>query len=267
MNDHDPRPLVEGSDASEALREALAAARADMPRADRLAALAARLPLGAPPPAAPGKVAPGNAAPAAPSVLSGALLGAALGVVVSGVGLFWDSQRTAPASPPSVAASPASLPRPALPQAAADPPHAPAPRAAVLESKPSAAVPPRGALTPAVSPGEAPPSASAPAEAPPSVAVPDVAGGPKDDRSETDLLESARNRLSANPGEALSLTQEHAVRFPRGALSQERELLAIQALLALGRGDEARARRDRFVSTYPGSAHKRRLDALFAPSP
>jgi hypothetical protein len=262
MNDHDPRPLVEVSDAPEALREALAVARADAPSADRLAALAARLPLGAHLPPGPGKAGPG-AAPAAPSVLSGALVGAALGVVVSGAGLFWDSQRTTPASPPSVAASPTSAPKLELPPAAADPKRSPAPRAPVLEVKPSAALAPRGSPAPAVSSGEAAPSASPLAEA----AVPNVAGGGNDDRSETDLLESARNRVGANPGEALSLTQEHAVKFPRGALSQERELLAIQALLALGRADEARARRDRFVSAYPGSAHKRRLDALFAPSP
>jgi hypothetical protein len=263
MNDHDPRPLVEGSDAHETLREALGAARADVPSADRLAALAARLPLGSP---APGKIGPATAAPAAPSVLSGALVGAALGVVVSGVGLYWDSQRATPASPPSVAASPSSAPPPEPARVAANAPRSPAPRA-VVEAAPSAAVHPREAPTPAGSSAEAAPNASPPTEAPPTAAGADVASVAKDDRSETDLLESARNRLSANPGDALSLTQQHAARFPRGALSQERELLAIQALLALGRADEARARRDHFLAAYPGSAHKRRLDALFAPSP
>jgi hypothetical protein len=48
-------------------------------------------------------------------------------------------------------------------------------------------------------------------------------------------------------------------------LAQERDVLAIQALIALGRTDEARARRERFLAAYPGSAHKRRLDALFDP--
>jgi hypothetical protein len=266
MKDHDPRPLIEaGSDAPETLRDALAAARADLPRADRLASLAGRLPLGthpSPPNATPGA---GTAAPA-PSILSGVVVGAALGAVVSGAGLYWDVQRAAPAPAPSVVASPMSPQAPEPPRALSNPPRAPAPRA-VVEGAPPAAAPSRGASTPALASGQAAPDeapASEDAGVKPS-ALPDVAGGAKDERTEAELLESARNRLSASPGEALSLTQEHAARFPRGVLSQEREVLAIRALLALGRADEARARRDRFAAAYPGSAHNRLLATLFAP--
>jgi hypothetical protein len=52
---------------------------------------------------------------------------------------------------------------------------------------------------------------------------------------------------------ALSALDEHARRFPRGDLAEEREALAVQALARAGRDDEARARADRFESRYPRS--------------
>jgi hypothetical protein len=62
--------------------------------------------------------------------------------------------------------------------------------------------------------------------------------------------------LGPSPAEAYALTIEHAARFPAGALVQERELLAIQALVRLGRGNEAESRRTRFLAAFPGSAYR-----------
>ena len=84
-------------------------------------------------------------------------------------------------------------------------------------------------------------------------------------RSEVELLARARDLLGSSPAEALALTQQHATQFPGGALAQEREVLAIEALRHLGRMDEARARKDRFLSAYPGSAHRQRLEATLGP--
>jgi hypothetical protein len=50
----------------------------------------------------------------------------------------------------------------------------------------------------------------------------------------------------------------HTRQFPRGALAEEREALAVDALVATGRYQEARRRADAFRARYPGS--------LFAPS-
>jgi hypothetical protein len=78
---------------------------------------------------------------------------------------------------------------------------------------------------------------------------------------EVELLERARGALKSNPAHALSLTSEHKLRFPGGALAQEREVIAIEALKRLGRSDQASLRADEFAKNYPGSAHRRKLDA------
>jgi outer membrane protein assembly factor BamD (BamD/ComL family) len=78
------------------------------------------------------------------------------------------------------------------------------------------------------------------------------------------LLERAQDALRARPAEALALCNDHAKRFPNGMLVQEREMVAIEALVKVGRRDEARARADRFKARFPGSTHARRLDVLLA---
>jgi hypothetical protein len=78
---------------------------------------------------------------------------------------------------------------------------------------------------------------------------------------EVALLERARSALKSNPQHALSLTVEHKLRFPGGALAQEREVIAIEALKRLGRSDQASLRAGEFEKNYPGSAHRRKLDA------
>jgi hypothetical protein len=68
--------------------------------------------------------------------------------------------------------------------------------------------------------------------------------------------------LATDPARALALATEHEQRFPRGALGQEREVIAVGALVALGRAPEARARAARFVERFPGSAYRQRIEAL-----
>jgi hypothetical protein len=46
---------------------------------------------------------------------------------------------------------------------------------------------------------------------------------------------------------------KHAARFPAGKLTEEREAIAVQALVVLHRTEEARARAARFQQRYPGS--------------
>jgi hypothetical protein len=78
---------------------------------------------------------------------------------------------------------------------------------------------------------------------------------------EVDLLERARAALGSNPGHAYALTTEHKLRFPGGALAQEREIIAIDALKQLGRSDQAALRADQFAKNFPSSAHRYKLDA------
>jgi hypothetical protein len=82
--------------------------------------------------------------------------------------------------------------------------------------------------------------------------------------SELALLRRAQTELRVAPARALLLADEHAARFAGGALDQEREVIAIDALLRLGRRGEATARAERFRQKYPRSAHERRIDVLLA---
>jgi outer membrane protein assembly factor BamD (BamD/ComL family) len=90
-------------------------------------------------------------------------------------------------------------------------------------------------------------------------------GAPAVPETEVELLQRAQEALAGSPARALALTREHASRFPGGAFSQEREVVAIDALLRLGQAAEARARGARFVEAYPGSAYRRRIEALLGP--
>lgn len=77
--------------------------------------------------------------------------------------------------------------------------------------------------------------------------------------AETTLLEQARAALRGRPATALELTHRHRARFPEGALAEEREVIAIEALERLGRKQAARARAAEFERRYRGSVHQPRL--------
>lgn len=225
----DPSRLLDSSTAPAGLREVLQKASADVGTDAQVARLAERLgPLLGP--AGPG--APVAAASKALSVKLG-LVGAAL--IVAGGGAWL------------LSASPSSPPPPA-PSAIIDRPPAPPPAAATTppESLPSVAQPVES--TPRVAVEPAPPKL---VEKPTPPAQP----------SEAELLEQARAALKSAPGRALQRANEHAARFPRGVLVQEREVLAIQALRGLGRDAEADRRAEAFAKAFPGSAFARKLNA------
>jgi hypothetical protein len=79
------------------------------------------------------------------------------------------------------------------------------------------------------------------------------------------LLRAARSALAAAPARALALTREHERRFPRGVLAQEREVIAIQALAAMGEGEAARKKADGFDEKYPDSPHRRGVGEVVDP--
>lgn len=79
---------------------------------------------------------------------------------------------------------------------------------------------------------------------------------------EVDFLRRAQGLLASSPSDALSMADEHPALYPRGVLVQEREVIAIDALVRLGRRAEAAARAAAFRAAFPRSAHSSRVTAL-----
>ncbi|WP_438014874.1 hypothetical protein WMF18_28800 [Sorangium sp. So ce315] len=212
---------------------------------------------GAPATRAPTGIA-STGAVAPPSVLSGLGIGAALGVVLVGAVWLMPSRSQPPPLAPPGAAEIAT----ATPAEAAAAPAAATPEAAAEASL--AGEPPRA---PAPEPPRAPAGAPWPARASASTAGATAAGGSApaalpDAETEIGLLQRAQEALAARPAEALALADAHLARFPGGALAQEREVIAVGALEALGRDEAALARARRFVAAHPSSAYRRRLEIL-----
>jgi outer membrane protein assembly factor BamD (BamD/ComL family) len=68
------------------------------------------------------------------------------------------------------------------------------------------------------------------------------------------LLRGARAALARGDGAtALARVDEHAARFPAGALVEERQAARVFALCASGRATEARATASTFLATSPRS--------------
>lgn len=72
---------------------------------------------------------------------------------------------------------------------------------------------------------------------------------------EARMVAKARSHLTGEPQRALSLVQQAEKEFPYGQLVEERRAIAIQALVALGREDEAHRHADAFLARYGRGAH------------
>lgn len=237
MRDEPKRWTAAGSEAPEELRQLMIAGRQQLGASADVLSLRERLArtlpsdagLPQPPPATP-----------IPSLRPRWVAWIAGGVGTAAVA--WFATRTpssipsppepAPAVSPSVVPPPPPLPALEAPSVAPPEPQ---------RAEPSEAEPPRAARPAKAAPRRAPARGLATAEA------------------EAKLLERARAALAAQPGQALALTEEHARRFTRGALREEREVVAIQALRKLGRSSAAAERAARFEQRYPGSVHLEKI--------
>lgn len=76
------------------------------------------------------------------------------------------------------------------------------------------------------------------------------------------LLQRARRILLKDPARALTLAEQHARDYPRGVIAEERELLAVQALLATDQRAAAERRARRFERVHPSSVHAHRMHVL-----
>ncbi|MBS2017081.1 MAG: hypothetical protein JST00_29615 [Deltaproteobacteria bacterium] len=263
----DPKRLADyGPSLRGVVRDALEAERAvDDTEAARLARIEAKLlaaigaapVLGAPPADPPSPVAPPAApppVPAAPSTAPGSgasswlgakgAIGLGAAAVVIGVALLSRPAETnpAPVSPPSTSILPPTLVTPANEPAAAP---------TVIKT---------------VSPSELPTVAEPVAKPAPSAretgSASAASGGT--DTEEIALLARAHEALRGSPAASLELCREHEKKFANGHFSQEREAVAIEALVYLGRRAEAEKRWSSFRARFPGSSHRVHLESLFS---
>ncbi|MEZ4251855.1 MAG: hypothetical protein R3B99_26895 [Polyangiales bacterium] len=79
------------------------------------------------------------------------------------------------------------------------------------------------------------------------------------------LIDQARAALRAGrPHDALVALMGHEREFAEGTLAEERERLAIEALVRSDRLPAARRKAAAFVTRFPSSAHRARIEALVA---
>jgi len=215
------------------------AQRAVLSRVERAIALWGGLGGGGGPAAPPGSPGPGSvAAGVAKKSVVGKMIAVALVAFVGGGvtgGAFVKTTTRLPAITPVAAIAPA-----ASSPASAQAPEPLAPVAASPNAEPSS--PPARAST-----------------APKTTAAASTHG---DLVREREVLDVARAAIAhGQPQDAIAAMQEHARRWPNGALAEEREVVLIQALVAAGRGPEARARAARFYRTFPRSLLAPAVDA------
>jgi hypothetical protein len=82
--------------------------------------------------------------------------------------------------------------------------------------------------------------------------------------SEAKLLERARSHVASDPALALKETDLHKERFGEGHMNAERELIAVEALLRLGRRTEAEDRAAPRLRLDPTGLYAKRLHQLLA---
>jgi hypothetical protein len=85
----------------------------------------------------------------------------------------------------------------------------------------------------------------------------------KGPEEEVALMERAHRAMRGGDARsALTLVGEHEKVWADGLLVQEREVIAIEALVKLGRDAQARERAQRFHRKFPTSSHRLRVEAI-----
>lgn len=229
MSNHESvRPLLEDPSLSAELRSVLDAATEHEPSPGDLAGLEKKLAAALPPGTLPG----GGSPPAAPAggAAGGAKVLAGLAIASAVAGTLWLARAPEPKVEEAPRAAATTEPTPSV-----------APAAPAIET--------------------APPVVSAAPSARPTLPKPSAAPIPP--LPETTMLKDAHEALlHGAPDRALALAEGHARAYPRGALAQEREVIAIESLVRLGRRGEALARARSFHAAFPGSSHGERVDRL-----
>lgn len=263
MSAHEPRRLLDyGGELRGLLRDALDAERADdavdparmsgieQRIAASVGAAAAATAAPHPAPAQPAAAAP---APA-PAAASGSWLGvkapwvflASAAIVGLGALAYSRTDSAAPASNNLAPRAPSAF----------------VPEKKPLEATGATAVDPS---VPTLSPADLPsaPSLLAPSKAAPRIDAPSASAA---EGEEIALLARAHDALHGQPATSLELCRQHEARYAGGHFAQEREAVAIEALVYLSRRDEAARRFTAFKTRYPTSSHRVHLESLFPAS-
>lgn len=271
--DDDAEP---GDAGSSLVRAALRGARADVPDAARMDAISAAITgaIGGGDPgggdggggntgggAGAGGAAVGNGASAGAGAGGGTIGTTALilggVVVIAAIGFGVLATRS---SSPVAASATASASASATSSAAPAPTIAASPTATPSAAGAGTA---EAAMPPVLDVHTLPAAPSAPSSVAPGTATTRPSLSPD---AEMALLQRAQDSLRSAPSEALARCEEHERTYRTGALAEEREVIAVDALLRLGRRSEAEARAKRFRLAHPGSGYVRRLDTLLGSS-
>ncbi|MFO0561077.1 MAG: hypothetical protein U0269_23865 [Polyangiales bacterium] len=257
MNDeHPPLPwLDESSNTSSDVRAVLESAKSDGLSAAQVDALAKKvLALSA------GAAAASSIAPAASSSLATKVTAAAIAIAITSVSAWVVRSRLARDERPAPRAE-----QPALV------------RSAPVERRPSVGpstvdTHTNSSLSAVVTRGDARPASATRSDAPRTTravaitaridagSAAEIAANPADD---VGLLHRAVAALrSGATSEATALLEQHRRAFAHSALSEERERIAIEALVRGGQRDEAQRAAERFRQRFAGSAQQPRIDAL-----
>jgi hypothetical protein len=140
------------------------------------------------------------------------------------------------------------------------------PMSAVSSPRPAASLEPPAALKPATTETlqGAPEGARTPAGTAVGASRRGLATSSLD--AESGLLKRAREKLeNGDPKAALDDVALLAARFPRGELTQEREVVAIKSLLAQGQRSAAATRTMDFLRVHPGSPYAEALKQALEP--
>ena len=260
MSDRDPPRLSESGDADATLRDAIRESKNDLPDEARLAAIALKLgPIvgiaGGAAGAAGGGGAGGGAAAASGAGAAKASVAPAavkIGGMTLGMKIAAAAAVTAVAVGGTAVVGPRVIANKPAVRAPTSMVSAPRPSATSSSAKIDLSLPPASA-------------SAAPLPVPTPKATMIVPPNPDDELRQ---IQRAQDALNANdPASALSLCNDDAIIFPHGQLAQEREVIAIHALVRLGRMDEANAREKKFEKDYPGSAQIPRARQLVGGSP
>ena len=252
MSDEPMRLRDPAAGETEIVRDVLGAGDDFGPTPEGLDRVAARLAVVLPPGAFPKPVVTPHAIAPIVKMIAGLSVVAAVG---GGVWLGTTSDTPTTTQAPHVTAP--LVPSPSLSASAAEVP------SPVSPPPPPSAIASSSAWTPSPRPAQlrALPSSSSP----PVVAAPPTVVEATPSESEGSMMARGQVALAQHaPAEALAITAAHAREYPHGNLVEDRERIAIEALVRLGRWEEARARRDQFLRTYPRTAYRERMDALFS---
>jgi hypothetical protein len=261
MSAHEPRRILSaGSEASPALKRLMRSAAHDGPSAEQVSHLEDRLQASFAVGIAAGAGVKAAVAAKATSAWTAWIAVAAVSASVSGGAALYVRSRT-PSRATAVGATAVRahpLPEPVLsppPAVAAPPvlPRHPAPSHRTVLARGPGSTPAPEADTPAI------PFAT---PAPLPVAKPRVEDAPAPPPESTLLAEAFRALHAGDARAALQWAARHAQEYPRGEMAQERDAISIEALVKLGRSEEARRSLASFKELYPSSGYAWRLEAL-----